>query len=525
MPALGGGLGRRILEVADRHEGRLAITAGHEALTYGQLLERAAAVAAILADLGAGEPGARVAVLCERTCDAYIGILAALLAGAGYVPLNPRFPLERNRRMLECSGATAIVIDATNARGLSALREGRKELLPAVAASRDAAAQAGGGPSLLAPGNRQPADRCPEREDRDLAYLLFTSGSTGVPKGVPISQGNVAAYLDTAAQLSGISPEDRLVQIVDLTFDLSVHDMFLTWTTGAALFSVPDRAAILATRLVEEHELTGWMSVPSTASMAMQSGLLRPDSLPSLRFTFFCGEALPTRVARSWAAAAPGSTIHNVYGPTEATVAFSGYQFAPDLDPSFGIVPIGLPFPGQHMGVFDPEGRPVAKGEGGELCLAGSQLTQGYWNAPDLDRSRFFTGGDGRRWYRTGDAGRFDPRVGFVYAGRLDQQVKIRGFRVELQEIENVVRAASDSSLVAVVPVAPHGEPSATGCVAFVVGDATRREAILLACRAALPDYMVPAAVLFVDDMPLNANGKIDRGRLQEHPALAALMR
>jgi len=364
-----------------------------------------------------------------------------------------------------------------------------------------------------------PDDCLPETTEHDLAYILFTSGSTGIPKGVPISNGNVLRYLQSATELSGVTADDRNIQLVDLTFDLSVHDMFMTWLNGACLFSVPENNALLATRFVEEYEITGWLSVPSTAGLIRQAGLLSHESMPSLRYTFFCGEALAGTVAEAWAAAAPNSVMFNIYGPTEATVAFSAFRYQLGSSSPGGIVPLGNPLPDQHMGLFTPEGT-RCRDDLGEICLSGSQVTSGYWGAPEITQTRFFEA-EGRRWYRTGDLGRCDPNLGYLYAGRTDRQVKIRGFRVELQEIETVVRRASGSDMVAILPWPTTTDGAAMGTVAFVMSSSKNSKPIIEECAKLLPDYMVPHDVVFVDTLPLNSNGKVDYVTLKSHPALA----
>lgn len=241
--------------------------------------------------------------------------------------------------------------------------------------------------------------------------------------------------------------------------------------------------------------------------------------MPSMRFTFFCGEALTAAVADAWAEAAPNAAVFNLYGPTEATVAFSAFRCKPgQFEPSM-IVPLGDPFSGQSIGLFEVDKPAKAQGDIGEICLSGSQVCAEYWKAPELTSRRFFNL-DGRWWYRTGDLGRIDPQLGLLFAGRADHQVKIRGFRVELQEIEGVVRSAGGRDLVAVIPWPTTADGGATGCVAFIHGAEGDAEAIRVECQRLLPDYMVPSRVIFLDEMPLNSNGKVDYLRLKSHQSL-----
>lgn len=517
----GRSLGQAFALAARKFGVRPALWCRGEVLSYADLLDRAGRIAAALDGLGWARPGERVAILADRTPTAYVGVLAALLAGAAYVPLNPRFPPARNRNILASSGARTLICDERNRATLGVLFEGLKQA-PALILPESSQPARLGTPQLtgadLARGDAPASLPC-ERASGELAYVFFTSGSTGAPKGVPISHTNVFAYLEGIGTWCEFGPEDRVLQLVDLTFDLSVHDMFLSWLAGACLYSVPENAVLLSTRLIEEHEATALLAVPSMAALIKQAGLLDPGSMPSIRYSFFCGEALTGTVAEAWATAAPNSQIINIYGPTEATVAFSAYRYRPGQTEPPKIIPLGEPFSGQHMALFDALGARSAE-EIGEICLAGSQVTEGYWRAPELNEARFFQA-EGRRWYRTGDLGRYEPGEGFHYAGRADHQVKLRGYRVELHEIEGVVRQVTGSDLVAVLPWPVMAEGNATGCIAFVLNSREPEDTVIARCAEVLPDYMLPGRILSVTDIPFNSNGKVDYPALRLHPLLA----
>lgn len=514
-------LGQAFLDTARSHAERPALWCRGEELTYRDLLARAGALAETIRTEELARPGDRVAILADRTSTLYVGILAALLAGCAYVPLNARFPLARNRSILARSGATVLVADERHRDVLPQLLESVEPtpaiLLPESDAAADHVTRQFTRGELASLPNRLPC----EDMAGDLAYVFFTSGSTGEPKGVPIRHASVFAYLQGIGTIFAPTADDRILQLVDVTFDLSVHDMFLAWTSGACLYSVPENAVLLCTRFVEEHDITAWLSVPSTAGLIRQAGLLDRCGMPSLRHTFFCGEALTGSVAAAWAEAAPRSQIHNIYGPTEATIAISAYRCDPASVGDMAVVPLGEPFAGQHMRLFDEHGAPCLPGNIGEICLAGSQVTDGYWQAPELIAGRFFDA-LGERWYRTGDLGGYDPAIGFSYMGRTDHQVKIRGYRVELQEIETVVRRVAGYDLAAVVPWPLTADGGALGCVAFVC-DAVDDQAVLIArCAEKLPEYMVPARILSIAEFPFNANGKVDYVALRKHPLLAS---
>lgn len=512
-------LAATLVAVARQHRHANALWCKGLYSTYEALFSRAISIAAAITAHYEVAPDDRIAIFAEKEDLAYTGILAVLLAGGGYVPLNPRFPLARNREILLESGARIIICDEKHRIELSELLEGAStvELVVLPDSSESAAAEI---KQLVATDIAvMPLAHIStaETRDGDLAYLFFTSGSTGKPKGVPITHSNVFAYLNGIRSFCTFGPDDRVLQLFDLSFDLSVHDLFLTWMAGACLYSAPENSVLLSTRIVQEFEITGWTSVPSTAGWLKQAKQLDPGVLPSLRHSFFCGEALPGSVAEAWSQAAVNSDVYNIYGPTEATVAISWFPYRSSSQPS-AVVPLGFPLPDQYLGLFTPEGERAD--EIGEICLAGSQVMAGYWQAPQLTEQRFFNA-DGKRWYRTGDLGRFDPEQGFLYAGRADHQVKIRGYRVELQEIEHVVREVAHAELVAVLPWAPEQGAMPTGCIAFVKELGRSDQDVISEIRRRLPEYMVPLKVVSIDEMPVNTNGKVDYRALGEHPAMA----
>ena len=491
-------LGTIIAEIAVANPDRPALWAKGELVTYHQLLESASRLAFEFRSAGVCH-GDRVAILSERSTTPYIAILGALLAGAAYVPLNVRYPEERNRRILESSGASILLCSDRQEADARRMVDRLTDIT--MICARNA----------LTTFSSEKLHADLEVDAASLAYVFFTSGTTGTPKGVPITHANVLSYLRGIKSFVEIGPDDRVMQVVDLTFDLSVHDIFLAWTAGACLFSIPENGTLLCTRFVEEHSGTHWLSVPSAAALVKQTGLLTPGSMPTLKYSLFCGEALPGTVAENWATAAPNSKIFNIYGPTEATVAFSAAPYVPGQAYPPAIVSLGSAFPEQRMGLFDENGCRIDDGVG-EICLAGSQLTDGYWNAPQITAERFFEA-EGERWYRTGDLGKFVPGEGYAFLGRSDRQVKIRGYRVELQEIENAVREAAASDIAAVVLWPLDKSGAAMGNLAFVVGGVVDGTT-LARVGERLPDYMVPSKIERLAALPLNANGKIDHRAL-----------
>jgi D-alanine--poly(phosphoribitol) ligase subunit 1 len=507
---------------AKRHGARPAIWVEGCSFSYAELDESARQLAGGIAAARGNLQQGQSALLVDGTPTAYAGVLASLVAGLAYVPLNPRLPPGRMADLMRLSESDVIVVDdrcfAAAERMLPLCARPLTVLLPDCNRLPPWASGRTGHRFLCRSDIERatPPDTCEPSNTKGGAYLLFTSGSTGIPKGVLIDHANALAYIRNVRERYRPCPDDRFSQCFDLSFDLSVHDMFLCWSAGACLYCVPHAAKFAARNFIRGHELTFWFSVPSSAAFMSRMHMLRPGEFPTLRWSLFCGEALPMRLAREWQRAAPNAIVENLYGPTEATVAFTVYRLP---DPSetavdeHDIVPIGVPFPGQQIAVIDPEGRILPDGEIGELCLGGSQVAKGYWHLPDTTAERFAppTGASAsERWYRSGDLVHNTTKDGLVFHGRADRQVKIRGHRIELQEIETVIRAVSGTEMVAVVPwpVMENGLP--LGVVALTNASQVKASAVLEECRKKLPEYMIPAELHELHEWPLNANGKTD---------------
>jgi amino acid adenylation domain-containing protein len=348
-----------------------------------------------------------------------------------------------------------------------------------------------------------------------FAYILFTSGSTGTPKGIGITPANVAAYLDHAVEAFAVRPGDRASQMFELTFDLSVHDMFVTWLGGGTLCVPPANAVMAPARFIIDERITHWFSVPSTAAILAKFRMLRDGVFPTLRQSLFCGEALPAALATQWCKSAPNSTVLNLYGPTEATIAITAHPWTLESVTPSDVVPIGSPFPTQRVRVV-LDGVEAAPGQSGELCLCGTQVSPGYLSDPQKTQASFVRFADSdETWYRTGDLVRLGPDGVIHYLGRLDSQIQLHGHRVELGEVEGAMRKVTAGRTCAVIPWPPGGA-TVESIVACVEGAGTPDDAAALRAAVAhlLPDYMVPSRMVFVAIMPLNSNGKIDRKAL-----------
>jgi amino acid adenylation domain-containing protein len=488
--------------------------------SYGEVEEVARRWAGVIVDT-LGRRAERVGVFGYRSPTSYAGVLAALCSGATFVPLNPTFPRDRTREMIRQADLDALIVDDAAFLQLEEVLKGI-DSFPLLLAPDTEHAQLDGA-SLITAGvlsTAEPLAKLPPLLPSDIAYLLFTSGSTGQPKGVPVTHANATAFLDFAAGHYGITAHDRFSQTFDQTFDLSIFDLFLAWEKGASVYSLQPLDLIAPARFIARNELTVWFSVPSIPALMRKKNTLKNEALPSLRVSLFCGEPLPAETASAWQAAAPNSVVENLYGPTELTIACLWHRWNEATSPGQsvnGIAPIGRPFDGLGAAVVDDDLRPVPEGEAGELVVCGPQTTPGYWRDHAKTAERFVELPDAsfpaERFYRTGDRVRRLPSGDYVYLGRTDHQIKVMGFRVELGEIEACL--LSEPNTVEAVAVGwPLRDGSAEGVVAFVSGvgidlEWTRREA-----RRRLPDYMVPKDIRVVNTMPLNPNGKIDRKSL-----------
>ncbi|MBA3353757.1 MAG: AMP-binding protein, partial [Blastocatellia bacterium] len=310
---------------------RPAVAAGRE-VTYFELGERAKSLAVTIQTRLQGDGIPLTGVFAYRSETAYAAVLGALMAGHGYVPLNRTFPVDRTRLMLERSMCRSLIVDAGSEPQLAGLLEGLETplllLLPDRHSVTDLAMNFPRhrflGSEELSPAEEwRPVDVSPDSN----AYLLFTSGSTGQPKGVMVSHANVLHYVAYVMSRYGFTSNDRLSQTFDMTFDLSVHDMFVAWHCGACLCCPTQKQLIKPGDFINEARLTAWFSVPSTAVFMRRFGVLKPGMYPELRLSLFCGEALPVEIVRDWRLAAPNSIIENIYGPTELTIACTAYHW------------------------------------------------------------------------------------------------------------------------------------------------------------------------------------------------------
>jgi amino acid adenylation domain-containing protein len=491
-------LASRFLRSAERFPDRPALVVGVDVVSYAELHHRAVGLAATLLRQDSVGASKLTAVFGRRGVDTFAAILAVLLRGHGYVPLNPRYPAARNRGILARSGSEIIVVDPAFAEAAEAVIADMRRPPALIRADAVTDADEASLPRAIVPD--------------DPAYLLFTSGSTGRPKGVLVTHANVHAFLEAIDARYDLEENDRFSQLFDLTFDLSVFDLFAAWGAGACLCCPADKQLLEPSSFLRAQGLTVWFSVPSVATLMHRLGALKPAAFPTLRLSLFCGEALPTDVANAWAEAAPNSVVENLYGPTEATIACTAQRWEPTTPTrANGVVPIGSALGETSVCIVDAALREVEAGQPGQLVLAGPQVVHGYLDDDEATAAAFVDIAGFGRGYLSGDRVVHSDGV-LQYLGRMDSQIKIRGHRVELGEVEAALRHAAQADAVAVGW--PRTASGAAGIVAFVADPSLDAVALRQALAERLPDYMIPRELHLVPALPLNANGKHDRQAL-----------
>lgn len=474
------------LQAAAANPDRPAVIGGDETVSYRELAGCVARLARAIRT--ADTPHPRVAISLPKGAWAYAAMFGTFLAGGFYTPLNLDHPIGNRNRAIALFRPDVVVAMNTAEIDALAVPEGCRgvavEDLPRTGASLD------------------PAPK------HDLAYVMFTSGSTGLPKGVMISRDALAHYVAWAHEAMAVTPEDRWSQHPNIAFDLSVLDIYGALCAGACLYPILSRKdRLLPADAIRRHKLTIWNSVPSVVDLMVQAQQATPDRFATLRLATFCGEPLLEQHVEALFRARPDLQVHNTYGPTEATVSMTLVRLnaANFREKCSASVALGAPIPGMHMlleGSEDPSE--------GEAVIAGPQVARGYWQDPDLADTVFgerIVDGKPLPAYRTGDWVRRDGED-LYFVARVDRQIKRNGFRLELGEIDAACREAGAAASCTVYVD--------QNLVSFVEGiDEAGKQFLLRKLADKLPNHAIPTEVRPLPALPRNANDKIDSQALE----------
>jgi amino acid adenylation domain-containing protein len=501
-----------------------AVVFGDERLTYRELDQLADRLAWMLTQHGV-ERGDRIGIYMNKSLSSIVSIFGILKAGCVYVPLDPNAPLARPAHIVQDCGIRCLLTSPTKREEVAGVvaKTGPFDLLVWCDTSIDAeptdrlAHQTVSIPIASAGGPE--SSPSVETIDTDLAYILYTSGSTGQPKGVTLSHLNALTFVNWACEELGIHREDRLSNHAPLHFDLSIFDIFVAAKAGATVVIVPETLSVFPSQLAEfiaTNRISVWYSVPSILTLLTLYGELSRHDLSLLRLILFAGEVFPMKYLRALMEVIPQASYYNFYGPTETNVCT---YYHVDQIPAEGAapVPIGKACKNTEVCALDADGHQVTRpGQEGELCVRGSTVMRGYWGRPKETAAATLPSPLGPhltdRVYRTGDLVTLDDRGDYLFLGRKDHMIKSRGYRIELGEIEAALYKHAAVKEAVVVPVPD--ELVNNRIYAYVVprdGTQVSPEEIRRHCADWLPHYMVPEVVELQTSLPKTSTGKIDR--------------
>lgn len=506
---------------ANAHPERTAVVDGSRRATYGELETESNRMARLLLEIGV-QRGDRIGIYLDKSLEALVGIYGILKAGAVYVPFDPHAPIARLAYIARNCDVAVLITGLEKAGSwaeLLALGAPVHTLLVANATDDDPIDRSSLEARVLTSTGLQDSAPTPPSVptiDRDLAYILYTSGSTGDPKGVKLSHLNALTFVNWAAELFGVGQADRLSSHAPLHFDLSVFDVFAAARGGARVVLVPPEALVFpaeAAAFIARTGITVWYSVPSALSMMVDRGGLSRGDLSHLRVVLFAGEVFPTKYLRRLMELLPHAFFFNLYGPTETNVC-TAYQ-VPDISPDLTVpIPVGAAIANTEVFAVTEEGSLAGVGDVGELYVRGAGVMQGYWGDPERTNRVLvphpFRHDVRDSVYRTGDVVRLGADGMYHLLGRLDGQIKSRGYRIELGEVEAALLA--HPSVVECAVTAVPDELITNRIVAHVVArDGVEASDLSRFCSHRIPRYMVPEIIELTDRLPRTSTGKVDR--------------
>ncbi|HWY54534.1 MAG TPA: amino acid adenylation domain-containing protein [Terriglobales bacterium] len=503
---------------AQRRPDAVALVMQGRTLTYGQLDEITNRLARLLKAAGCRK-GDRVCFALPKSPEAIIAILGILKADCIHVPIDTASPAPRVAKVIRSSEPRYILGAGASVNLLEDLfsqDEFRNSIgvgwMEASPDCRNFVPRFVG--KDISNFSSEPLPY--ENGSHDAAHLLFTSGSTGEPKGVVITHANVNHFVRWATRYFGMGSDDRISGHPPLHFDLSTFDIFGAFAVGAQLHLVPPELSLLPNKLadfIRDSKLTQWFSVPSVLNYMARFDVVEFNDFPALKRLLWCGEVLPTPALMYWMQRLPRVSFTNLYGPTETTIA-SSYHTVPGCPTdSRQPIPIGIGCDGEELLVLDAELRPVPQGEVGDLYIRGVGLSPGYWRDVEKTSAAFLSYGSNDRIYRTGDRARIGEDGLVYFVGRADTQIKSRGYRIELGEIEAALNTFKELKECAAVAIPTESFEGNLIACAYVLQEHCQMSELEIGNRLGklLPSYMLPSRWLRCMQLPKNASGKIDR--------------
>ncbi|MBI9066030.1 MAG: AMP-binding protein [Salinivirgaceae bacterium] len=474
---------KKIVSILKQYEERTAFNISKKHYTYKELEFRIVEIQQEIIKHKTQEP---VVIIYDNNFDSYASILAVLFLGTGFIPINPLNPLERNIKILRKTESKLIL----NTTPHSYFNLPHEILTKSISSSENRIIY--------------------NAEDSDLAYIFFTSGSTGEPKGVPVKISNLNAFLMGFNKLEFETDyKDKFLQMFELTFDLSVFSYLYPLTIGACVYTVPNIGLKYGEvlKILTNENISFALMVPSIINSLKP--YFKQIKLPNLKYSLFCGEALLMDNALGWNKCTPNGKTFNVYGPTEATIFCTSYEVREDSKEYNGIVSIGKAMFNTKLSIESKNTSNLERNQKGELILSGGQVVKEYFKNEEKSLECFSTK-DNVNSYKTGDICFTDIDGDYFYVGRIDSQVQIQGFRVELSEVEYEISSQThlNTSVITI--------DDDTKIIAFVEGD-VNLDILLQGLREQLPDYMIPKKIISIKKLPLNKNGKVDKNKLKSY--------
>lgn len=513
-------------ESAAKYPDKEAIVFRDQSMTYAELERETNKLAHTLSGIGV-DRGERVGIYMNRCITSIVAVFGILKAGATYVPIDPMSPPSRLSYIMNKCGIKFLLTfqeKLTNIERVFPENSPLESIL--IMNGSDSGSRSLGSTKLIDWQEIREAARgdapWTNTIDSDLAYILFTSGSTGNPKGVMISHLNSLTFVNSAHDFFQIRMNDRFSNICPLHFDMSVFDLFVAFKAAASVVIVPEVTSIFPSQLaefIEKNKISVWNSVPSTLSLLANFGNLDNYDFSGLRLILFAGEVFPLKYLRRLMKSVPAAKFYNLYGQTEANSSLY-YWIEQMPSDDTGVIPIGKAFPNFEVFALDANGRKINKpGEKGELYVRGTSVALGYLGEPEKTEASFVKNplnpNVSEKIYRTGDLVTLDGDGNYIFVGRKDHMIKSRGYRIELGEIETVIANHEQvkNSVVIAIPDELIGNRIAAVIVPLSKGT-IRKEDVIRYCATRLPRYMIPEIIEFRDSLPMTSSGKVDRKNL-----------